>query len=162
MKQVILACTHLFWSKHRIHRRYAAEIPVTTLLSLNRTRQMHMYNLCHILLFNQFHISLANIAIPSSLHNVFVLKIFQIILIWNIYYYNNDNLPANKLANQRRPCTRHIVLMNGHITAGSSLRTTGSHWPQDIKKGLCTSVCKPFLSSCKEKRPQSPESPLFM
>ena len=81
MKQVILAGANLFRRKHRIHCRYAAEIPVTTLLSIDRARKMHMNNLCHILLFNQFHINLANIAIPSFLHNVFVLKIFQIILI---------------------------------------------------------------------------------
>lgn len=78
MKQVILACTYLFGREHRIHRRYAAEIPVTTLLSIDRTRKMHMYNLGHILLFNQFHINLANIAFSSYLHNVITLKIFQI------------------------------------------------------------------------------------
>nr|DAP74517.1 MAG TPA: hypothetical protein [Caudoviricetes sp.] len=62
MKQVILACAHLFGRKHRIHRCYAAEIPVTTLLPIDRTRKMNMNNLCHIFLFNQFHINLANIA----------------------------------------------------------------------------------------------------
>lgn len=62
MKQVILACTYLFGRKHRIHRCYAAEIPVATLLSINRTRKMHMNNLGHIFLFNQFHINLVNIA----------------------------------------------------------------------------------------------------
>lgn len=162
MKQVIFACTHLFGRKHRIHRCYAAEIPVTTLLSINRTSKMHMNNLCHILLFNPFHINLANIAFSSYQHNVIILKIFQIIPIWNITDYNNDNLPANNHANQRRSCTRCIVTMNRHITVGSSLRTTGSHWPQATKKGLRTSVCKPFLFPCKAKRPQSPELSPFM
>ncbi len=153
MKQVILACTYLVGRKHRKHRRYAAEIPVTTLLSINRTRKMHMNNLCHILLFNPFHINLANIAFSSYPHNVITLKIFQITHIWNISDYNNDNLPANNHTSQRRSCTRYIVPMNRHITVGSSLRTTGSHWSQATKKSLRALVWKPYLFPCKEKRP---------
>lgn len=51
VQQVILCCAHLFSRQNRINRRNAAEIPVFPLRSVNPVRQMHMYNLCHIIIF---------------------------------------------------------------------------------------------------------------
>lgn len=68
-------------------------------------------------------------------------------------------MPANNHANQRRPCARCIVLMNRHITAGSSLRTTGSHWPQDIKKASALQFASLFYPHVKKNTLNPPNYP---
>ena len=50
MQQVILRCTDLFGRQYRINCRNATEIPVFSLRSVYSVRQMHMYNLCHIII----------------------------------------------------------------------------------------------------------------
>lgn len=51
MKQIILRRTDLFSRQNRINRRNAAKVPVFPSRSINIVQQMHMYYLCHILLF---------------------------------------------------------------------------------------------------------------
>lgn len=51
MPQVIVGRTDLISRKHAENGLYAAEIPVPTPRPLDGMRQMHMNNLCHILLF---------------------------------------------------------------------------------------------------------------
>ena len=51
MEQIILRCPYLFSRQNRINRRNTAEIPVFPLCSLYIVQQMHVYNLCHILMF---------------------------------------------------------------------------------------------------------------
>ena len=48
MQQIPEARSHLLGSKHRIHCRDAAEVPVALSRSLYRLGQMHMYYLSHI------------------------------------------------------------------------------------------------------------------
>lgn len=50
MQQVILRCTDLFSRQYRINGRNATEIPVSPFRSVYSVRQMHMYNLCHIII----------------------------------------------------------------------------------------------------------------
>jgi len=48
MQQIAEARSHLLGSKHSIHCRNAAEVPVAPSRSLYRLGQMHMYYLSHI------------------------------------------------------------------------------------------------------------------
>nr|DAW96181.1 MAG TPA: hypothetical protein [Bacteriophage sp.] len=50
VQQVILRCADLFSRQYCINCRNATEIPVFPLRSVYSVRQMHMYNLCHIII----------------------------------------------------------------------------------------------------------------